>query len=193
MNGACQESLHVFIDAGLSRIPKQRIRVFEVGFGTGLNALLTWEKAVEKGLFVQYITTEAHPIPASITESLRFKPENSLLLPESLQLLHTCEWEKENQLSPHFSLLKTKADFTEMTYPDQLDLVYYDAFSPDKQPEMWEEEIFQKLFEKMNAAGLLVTYCAKGEIRRRMQRSGFSVERIPGPPGKREMLRAQKP
>ena len=193
VNGAAQESRHVFLEAGLRQIKKQTIRIFEVGFGTGLNALLTWGEAHRNNLQIDYEAIEAFPISKTVVESLNYhelEPE----LPENAFLeMHEAFWDNATILEENrFKLLKIQGDFTDFDFTDSYDLIYFDAFAPDKQPEMWEESLFLKIFNALNDHGILVTYCAKGEIRRRMQRAGFRVERIPGPPGKREMLRAVK-
>jgi len=193
VNGAAQESRHVFIEAGLHQINKQSIKIFEVGFGTGLNALITWGEARKNNIQIDYDAIEAFPVSKEIIDTLNYKDLEPTLPSEAFQNLHETQWNhrvilKENR----FSLLKLQGDFTCFDFGQNYDLVYFDAFAPDKQPEMWEENLFRKIFDAMNENGILVTYCAKGEVRRRMQRVGFLVERIPGPPGKREMLRATK-
>jgi tRNA U34 5-methylaminomethyl-2-thiouridine-forming methyltransferase MnmC len=127
-------------------------------------------------------------LPSEITGNLHYFAEKS----EWFQQIHAMEWEKPLALTPFFTLQKIRTDFRDFAYSGKYDVVYYDAFAPDKQPEVWSQEILDALFKAMHPAGILTTYCAKGYIRRMMQRSGFSVERIPGPPGKREMLRARK-
>jgi len=191
-NGALQESMHVFIQAGLRDRKLDSLRVFEVGFGTGLNALLTWREAEEKGIHVYYEAIEAYPLLPSMYEHLHFERESPSFPSDAMQQLHQCEWGTITYLGPFFSICKYKADFNTFEFGLPFDVVYYDAFSPDKQPELWTESIFRKVHQALNPNGLLVTYCAKGEVRRRMQRAGFQTERLPGPPGKREMLRATR-
>lgn len=188
LNGAVQESMHVFINAGFNQLNKPLIRIFEVGFGTGLNALLTWMEAIKSGREVLYTAIEAFPISLDIASQLQYEMEEHQLFLR----LHEAEWGVPVLLTEGFTLCKLKGDFTSIPIPKGLDLIYFDAFSPDKQPEMWEESLFQQLYDAMDSPGILVTYCAKGEVRRRLQRCGFQVDRIPGPPGKREMLRAVK-
>lgn len=193
LNGAVQESKHVFIEAGLKQTNKKNVRIFEIGFGTGLNALLTWSEAKKNGLVILYTSVEAFPLPLEITSRLNYEMEVQTLGKDAFSLLHAATWNEAVVLDETcFTLCKLNGDFTSITIPKNLDLVYFDAFAPEKQPEMWDERLFQEIFEAMNYSGILVTYCAKGEVRRRMQRCGFKVERIPGPPGKREMLRAVK-
>ena len=192
LNGAIRESMHVFIQAGLHKRQLDSLSVFEVGFGTGLNALLTWREAEEKGLHVYYETIEAYPLSSSVYEQLTFNQSCSLLPPDSLLQLHQCEWGVRKQLSPAFSFCKHKAFFDTFQFNQPFDVVFYDAFSPEKQPELWTEGLFKTVYNALNPNGIVVTYCAKGAVRRAMQHVGFQTERLPGPPGKREMLRATR-
>lgn len=194
LNGAVQESRHVFIQAGLRHCLGKSLRVLEVGFGTGLNALLTWGEAKRSQLDVTYFTVESFPLPSETISALGYDLLEPMLEKLAFSQLHDALWDETIVLEKGcFAICKIKNDFRTLTLPKALDLVYFDAFAPDKQPEMWEEPLFKNLFEVMNEQGILVTYCAKGEVRRRLQRCGFIVERIPGPPGKREMIRAMKP
>ena len=189
INGAMQESRHVFINAGLKQLDKEKIRILEIGFGTGLNAFLT---LLEAECEVEYFAVERYPLDADIIRSLNY---GKLICKEKEGLffdLHSAPWEISGPITANFTLHKTKGDSNVCAFPDKVDLVYFDAFAPDKQPEMWNQEIFDKLYRQMQQGGILVTYCAKGAVRRMMQKAGYSVERIPGPPGKREMLRAIK-
>lgn len=193
VNGAAQESRHVFIEAGLQQIKQDAIKIFEVGFGTGLNALLTWEVAHQNHLEIEYDAIEAFPISATIIETINYRELLHEIIPDAFLKIHETGWNQQIELETKcFALKKIHANFTEYEFIKKYDLIYFDAFAPDKQPEMWEENLFQKIYNALNENGILVTYCAKGEVRRRLQRCGFTVERIPGPPGKREMLRASK-
>jgi len=193
LNGAVQESMHVFIEAGFNKLDKPLARIFEVGFGTGLNCLLTWREARRRKINVEYESIEAFPISKEIQDCLNYCEVVTELGPEAFQLLHDSNWNEWQTIEKDlFSLRKIKADFTKYQLKSRYDLVYYDAFAPNKQPSLWEEEILAKLYSAMNPGGILVTYCAMGEVRRRLQRLGFITERLPGPPGKREMLRAIK-
>lgn len=192
VNGAVQESRHVFIEAGLHQLQKKEINVFEIGFGTGLNALLTLLDSDMNGLSVRYYSMERYPLPVELVKSLNY---GELVCAEQKDLfltLHAVPWDTPVQITDHFTLCKIQGDSNLLDFPDSVDLVYFDAFAPDKQPEMWNQEVFGKLYTTMNKGGVLTTYCAKGVVRRMMKEAGFSVERIPGPPGKREMLRAIK-
>jgi tRNA U34 5-methylaminomethyl-2-thiouridine-forming methyltransferase MnmC len=188
VNGAVQESKQVYIEAGLNQCAQNTIHVLEMGFGTGLNALLTALEAGKQKIPVIYTALEKYPLPTKITESLNYSGIDKDLFHQ----IHAVKWEQLIPLTPFFSLQKINTDFKDYTYPGKQDVVYYDAFAPDKQADVWSQAIFDALYAAMNPDGILTTYCAKGIIRRMMQQSGFTVERIPGPPGKREMLRARK-
>lgn len=190
VKGARTESQHIFIEMGLKACLLPAPRVLEVGFGTGLNALLTLEEAERSGRRVHYTGLEHYPLSWDEAEALHYS-----LRPE-FRALHEAPWGQAVELSPAFVLRKllldvTRADGLELPGAD---VVYFDAFAPEKQPEMWAEPVFRRLFACLSAGGILTTYCAKGAVRRLLQAVGFAVERLPGPPGgKREMLRARKP
>ena len=193
-HGAIAESNHIFIRNGLlSKSNHREIAVFEVGMGTGLNVMTTLKAAVEHDMKVDYHAVEAFPIKE---EELDFINFSSLLdMEQGLFLkIHTTPWERENQLHPNFKLTKLNSKLGELELrKDQFDVVYFDAFAPEKQEEMWTEDIFGKIFEAIKPEGILVTYCVKGIIRRRLQSVGFRVEKLKGPEGgKREMCRAIK-
>ena len=193
VNGAETESRHVFIDAGLSLVVKStsKMRIFEMGFGTGLNALLTLLEADKIKLEVEYHALELFPLDEDIYRKLDFSGLAGFR-PELLERLHAAEWEVNVAISPQFVLKKTKADLVSYSFTQAYDLVYFDAFSPVTQPHLWSDAVFEKIYASMLPGAVLTTYCAKGEVRRTMQRAGFKVERLAGPPGKREMLRALK-
>ena len=192
IKGALTESQHIFINCGLKEIQNDKIDIFEVGFGTGLNAILTLLNGKSK--HISYTTIEKFPLPIEIITRINY---SSIFNEEEYSIfrqLHEAQWNEYVEISKDFTLKKIQSDLTTHSFSDNYDLVYYDAFSPEKQPEMWEEKIFNKIFNCLRPGGVLVTYCAKGEIRRRMQKVGFTVERLAGPPnGKREILRARKP
>ncbi len=193
-HGALQESLHVFIGSGYgaaARLPRPALRVLEVGFGTGLNALLTWERSRSAPLRVAYTALEPYPLDEQCVRGLNY-PEQ---LPEAgarvaFETIHRCGWEMPQQIDGHFSLLKLRCCFSDFEPEGDFDLVYHDAFSPAVQPELWTRDVFAKLAGCMSPGAVLVTYCAKGEVRRHLRSVGLTVERLPGPPGKREMTRA---
>lgn len=189
INGAVQESRHIFLDAGLHRMEKEQIRILEIGFGTGLNAFLTLLDIEETGKpAIDYYSVELYPLAAEIVQQLNY---GELICPEKKNLfnaLHEADWNMPVQITPHFTLHKLEDDSNRCPLPSAIDLIYFDAFAPDKQPEMWTPEIFEKLYTHTAPEGIIVTYCAKGEVRRRMQAAGFQMQRLPGPPGKRHML-----
>ena len=192
-NGAVQESRHVFIEAGLHRQEKKDITVFEVGFGTGLNAYLTLLDAENEDRSVDYFSVELYPLDPALVRALNY---GDMICPEKKMLftaLHSAAWNEPVKITDHFTLHKIQGDNNSCTLPEDMDLIYFDAFAPEKQPEMWSEELFRHIYAAMNNNGILTTYCAKGIIRRLLQAIGFRVERLPGPPGgKREILRASK-
>ncbi len=192
--GAIQESQHVFIKAGFKQCLQSDIRVLEIGFGTGLNCYLTLLAGLESGKKVWYRTIEKFPLPEEVWEKLKYSHQLPDGNSEWFPLIHQAQWDSDVEIHPQFILHKVETDLLVMEW-DKLpfvDLVYFDAFSPVKQPELWSPAIFEKIYDRMNSNGILVTYCAKGVVRRILQSVGFVVERIPGPPGKREMIRATK-
>ncbi len=195
VHGAIRESMHVFIRSGLAALTAMPvIRVFEMGFGTGLNAWLTWYYGGFLDTTIEYTSLEAYPLSDEETARLNY-PES---LPirrgrEAFQAIHRCPWGSMQVMDRQFSLHKVHGDIRdERNLPKAFDLVYYDAFAPTVQPELWTQDIFGRISERMLQGGVLVTYCAKGSVRRALKASGLVVERIPGPPGKREMIRAWK-
>ena len=193
-HGAIQESNHVFIEAGLSTCNKPSLTIFEVGFGTGLNAYITLLESIKKKLVIHYITVEKYPLPAEIWESLNYPKIIENGNPHLFKDIHNTLWNEDVNICPGFLFLKLQADLTILDFSTLplFDLIYYDAFSPEKQSELWETSVFQKLSNHCNPEAKIVTYCAKGAVRRSMKEAGFVMERIPGPPGKREMLRGTK-
>lgn len=194
--GAVTESAHVFIGAGLryKAVQQQQIRILETGFGTGLNAFMTWIEAEKRALEVHYCTLELFPVGLDIAQNLNFAAQMGLPEREEDFLhLHHLAWENTHRLSAHFSLCKKQSPIETFFAPESFDLIYFDAFSPQAQPELWTEEVFQHMYASLASEGALVTYCAQGEFKRCLKRAGFEVERLQGPPGKREMTRAVKP
>jgi tRNA U34 5-methylaminomethyl-2-thiouridine-forming methyltransferase MnmC len=196
VHGAIRESKHVFIEAGLHHLnftAHQPVHIFEVGFGTGLNALLTLIDSEESQRNIYYETIEMFPLTNDEVKRLNYC---EILEREDLRLIfeqfHTCEWGKEITITPNFILKKTKTNLLTFQFSGSSDLIFFDAFDPNAQPELWAPEIFQKMFSILQQDGVLVTYSSKGDVRRAMQAAGFSVEKIPGPPGKREIIRALK-
>ncbi len=192
VNGAIQESRHIFIEAGLHYIRKEHLRVLEIGFGTGLNAFMTLLEGEAGGRNITYFSIEKYPIAEELVKELNYAGQLCAEKASLFHALHTAEWNREVEISPGFSLHKIRGDSNVVELPERIDLVFFDAFAPEKQPEMWNPEIFGKIFRCINPGGVITTYCAKGVIRRMMQATGFTMERLPGPPGKREMLRGKR-
>jgi tRNA U34 5-methylaminomethyl-2-thiouridine-forming methyltransferase MnmC len=193
-NGAVQETMHVFINAGLNSITRNELTILEIGLGTGLNALATLFEAQKSNKTVHYFGIEKYPLLASEYKKISFAQHFGLQSDTILQQIHHMPWEKQIELEKNFHLTKIKADITQFNFNSlpKIDLVYFDAFAPDKQPELWMPEIFEQIFDICDENAILTTYSAKGEIRRRLVSTGFEVQRLQGPPGKREMLRATK-
>ncbi len=193
IKGALTESEHIFIRMGLEHHPSPSPRILEIGFGTGLNAFLTLLHAEKTQRTVHYTTLERYPVTPELIESLAY-PER--ICPEraaDFYALHRAAWGKDVHLTPYYILHKVQTDFTTYNFTDTYDIIYFDAFAPEKQPEMWTQDLFARLFNCLRPGGILTTYCAKGAVRRTLQAVGFTVERLPGPPeGKREILRASK-
>lgn len=194
-HGAWQESLHVFIEAGLKHLLAQKteIHILEIGFGTGLNALLTLAEVKDKPIEVHYYGIEPLPVEASLVEAMSFpqladRPDLVL----DLKALHQAEWEKEVSILPNFHLHKIQQKIAEWNTEVRFDLIYFDAFAPSKHPEMWEEATLKHVAELTSQEGILVTYCAKGYVKRNLKSVGFQIEALPGPPKKREMTRGTK-
>ena len=191
-HGAIRESMHVFIKQGLLTLNAKSVRILEIGFGTGLNTLLTISEAFRRNLVIYYHAVEKYPLTEPEFSKLNY--ENLLeASPEGLlQKIHGCPWNEAVKISEDVTLYKEESDFRSMRPPSKLNLVYFDAFSPEKQPELWSRDIFEKIAELTDPGAVLVTYSSKGEVRRTLLSSGFEVEKVSGPPGKREMIRAVK-
>lgn len=191
VKGAVAEARHVYLETALHASAARPVRVLEIGFGTGLNAFLTALDAQQSGRPAIYTSLERFPLPWETVEALRYPPCIAPQQADLFRQLHEAPWNRVVALTPEFTLCKVEADLTRYDFADTFDVVYFDAFAPDKQPEMWAEDIFVRIAAALAPGGILATYCAKGEVRRRLQRAGFIVERLPGPPGgKREILRA---
>lgn len=190
VHGAVQESQHVFIKAGFSRIEKPIVNILEMGFGTGLNALLTLNAAISSGKRVHYHSVEKYPLEEDEFSLLNFEKEIHGCPEKSLDMFHRAAWGEPGEPIPGFILFKEKSDFREFTPRGTYDLVYYDAFAPKKQPHLWTGDIFRRVAGALRPGAVLVTYTAMGSVRRTLKSCGFEVEKIPGPPGKREMIRA---
>ena len=192
-HGAITEALHVYIKNGLEHrilnMPMQNISVLEMGFGTGLNAYLTYKYGQNRELKITYTSIEKYPIDPSIISSLNYVDEGD---EDLFNLMHTCPWEEFSAITTQFKLKKHLVDIDVFKTDDKFDVVFYDAFGPRVQPNLWSTAILQHMYDHLNYHGVWVTYCCKGSVRRDLIDIGFQVEKIPGPPGKREMLRATK-
>ena len=194
-HGAVQESMHVFIEAGLRfkmKATNCSLAILEMGFGTGLNALLTLLEA--EGREIWYESLEAYPVSLELAMQLNYAAllkQNGAV--DYFKAMHLAAWNKWVNITPEFHICKQEGTLEAFHPTGSYDIVYFDAFAPTAQPVLWTESVFKKLFANMNPGGILVTYCSKGIVRRAMQAAGFSIEKIPGPPGKREMVRATKP
>ncbi|MDR2123263.1 MAG: tRNA (5-methylaminomethyl-2-thiouridine)(34)-methyltransferase MnmD [Flavobacteriaceae bacterium] len=194
-HGILQEAFHVFINHGLNNMDFPEITVLEMGFGTGLNAFLTLNKALEKDIKIKYHTLEKYPVSREEWEELQYWELFDENESKAHYLsLHEAEWDKPVEINKNFQLTKYKTDFFELKnlQISDVDLVYYDAFGARVQPEFWEEEIFKQVYNTMSTGALLTTYSSKGSARRAMQSAGFEVEKKEGPKGKREMVNAWK-
>ena len=193
-HGAIQESMHVFIEAGFRYLMNQSIiqpiNIFEMGFGTGLNAFLTAIEAVNQRTKVYYAGLELYPLTEDEMRILNYT--ETLKHAELFRLINESSWNVDIELNDFFTLRKINENFNHYSTNQVFNIIYYDAFAPAAQPELWTEEVFKKLYSMLSPSGIFVTYCSKGVVRRAMQVAGFQVEKIPGPPGKREMVRAKK-
>jgi tRNA U34 5-methylaminomethyl-2-thiouridine-forming methyltransferase MnmC len=192
-HGAIQEAKHVFIKNGLSLFNNSPVAILEIGFGTGLNAFITFLESVRKNQNIDYTGVEAYPITTEEIRSMNYVTElGAQAFSTIFHEMHDTEWSRSTLLSPNFSLTKRKQFFHEIDDQERFDLIYFDAFGFRVQPELWSEEIFQKMYRSLKINGILVTYAARGIVKRNMIAAGFKVEKLEGPPGKREMFRAIK-
>lgn len=191
-NGAVQEARHIYISKAYNFSQASQPVVFEVGFGTGLNALLTALEAERLRRNTLYVSIEKYPIGNEEWQMLNYPQLIGNKCDTLFFSLHSAEWNKKISISPFFTLWKIHADISDFPQIPMADVIYFDAFAPNKQSSMWTMEIFEYLFTHTSHNGVLTTYCAKGEVRRSLQSVGYHVERTDGPPGKREMLRGIK-
>jgi len=190
--GALTESKHIFIDSGLASLNSKKVSILEVGFGTGLNTLLTAMHARDNQLTIRYVTLEKYPVDPSLLSRLNYSTMTGTDGLELFEAIHNAPWEKPVTLTPWFTLEKRMMDLTSMSVEGLYDLIYFDAFGPGKQPEMWTREVMQKVTSVTHPGTVFVTYSAKGELKRTLRDLGFDVILLPGPPGKRVMTRAVK-
>ena len=212
VNGSIQESNHIFINAGLKFTldninnnvspSVHTLNILEIGFGTGLNALLTLLEGEKNSIKVFYNSLELYPISIEDAKKLNYpsllsehKSQQKGNITEHFHQLHSAAWERVVDITQSFSILKQQYDFSnpmQFNTSKLFNLVFFDAFAPEKQPEMWTNDVFKKIYSVCDNVAVLTTYCAKGVVRRMLQNEGFKMERLPGPPGKREFLRAIK-
>lgn len=195
IHGALNESIHVFINKGFLDFvdlfkPVKNLNILEIGFGTGLNCILTFIESLKLNIFLNYTSLEPYPLEMKIIDNLNFNLDSKQL--DVLKLIHQSFWGKAVEINKQFSLEKYKLELKDFNTNKFYDIIYFDAFAPNKQPELWKVDVFSKLFNLTSNNGVLVTYCAKGQVRRDLEKVGYFVERLEGPPGKREMLRATK-
>ena len=192
-HGAIQEAQHVFIKNGLALYQNQSVSILEIGFGTGLNAFITYLESKKLNLDIDYVGVEAYPVSISELSAMNYVSElNADDKNAIFNLFHESNWEEKVVIDPFFSLTKRQQFFEEINDFEQYDLIYFDAFGYRVQPDLWSTSIFEKMYTALRPGGKLVTYAARGVVKRSMIEVGFTVEKLPGPPGKREMLRATK-
>ena len=192
-HGAIQEAQHVFIQNGLSLFPNQSVSILEIGFGTGLNAFITLLESKKLHQSIHYVGVEAYPVNAAEVLAMNYVTELNAISDEALfKKMHESNWDEKVVLHPEFDLTKRKQFFDEIDAVEEFDLIYFDAFGYRVQPELWSTAIFKKMFTALRPGGKLVTYAARGVVKRSMIEVGFTVEKLAGPPGKREMFRASK-
>ncbi|SHG33875.1 tRNA (5-methylaminomethyl-2-thiouridine)(34)-methyltransferase MnmD [Flavobacterium johnsoniae] len=192
-HGAIQEAKHVFIMNGLSLFENNPVNIMEIGFGTGLNAFITFLESENKDQKIDYVGVEGYPVNAEEVLAMNYVEElEALEFRNIFEEMHKSEWGEKIEISSRFSLTKRKQFFDEINDLEIFDLIYFDAFGYRVQPELWSTEIFQKMYNSLKPNGVLVTYAARGVVKRSMISVGFTVEKLAGPPGKREMFRAFK-
>lgn len=194
VHGAIQESRHIYIEQGLLQLNKNEISILEIGFGTGLNAFLTFGYSKFSKLKINYASIEKYPLSEKEYSQLNYPEQVFPGYQSVFSRLHNAEWDVWTELDSDFRMLKLKADLLTVHFNSEqkYDLVYYDAFAPEKQPEMWSQDILSKVSSALKINGLLLTYCAKGSVRRSFTDAGLTMKRIPGPKGKKEILRGKK-
>jgi len=196
-HGAIQEAQYVYIQNGFLHYVEvnkaENISILEIGFGTGLNAFMTLLEAEKQNLKIQYKGVEAFPISSEELKQLNYVTQlNASTKEAAFSTLHEIPWETEAQITSSFQLIKEQKDFSEINEKEAFHVIYFDAFGAEVQPELWTEEIFKSMFNALKENGVLVTYAAKGTVKRALRSVGFHLKRLQGPPGKRHMLRATK-
>lgn len=192
-HGAIQEAKHVFIKNGLSLFENKKISILEIGFGTGLNAFITYLEAKKLNQTINYVGVEAYPVAAEEVLQMNYVIAlNAEIHSAIFKKMHESDWEVKTTLDVNYTLTKRKQYFNEIDDENRYDLIYFDAFGYRVQPELWSTEIFQKMYNSLKNNSYLVTYAARGVVKKSMIEVGFKVEKLEGPPGKREMFRAYK-
>jgi tRNA U34 5-methylaminomethyl-2-thiouridine-forming methyltransferase MnmC len=195
-HGAVQESEHVFKHMGLDYYKDQHdpssLSILEAGFGTGLNALISLAWAKKHQINVRYCTLEAYPVGINELKNFNFHTYVKAVNQGDFLELHECDWEQPVEISTYFTLHKQQQQFKDLDAKSTVDVIFYDAFGPRVQPDLWEMQSLERFYHALKPKGIFVTYCAKGQVRRNLEQLGFQTERLPGPPGKREMLRGTK-
>ena len=192
-HGAIQEAFHVFISNGLSLFKNKPLSILEIGFGTGLNTFITFLEASKTTQIIDYVGVEAYPVSPEEVLQMNYVSElNALQHKPIFEKMHDSKWEEKIEISENFTLTKRNQFFKDITDKNAFDLIYFDAFGYRVQPELWSTEIFKIMYDSLKSEGILVTYAARGVVKRSMIEVGFTVEKLPGPPGKREMFRATK-
>lgn len=192
IHGAVQESSFIFISNGFKTCNADPLCILEIGFGTGLNALLTAVEGLKGNRIINYTSLEKFPLGKEITDSLNHSLFAGAEGKEIYERIHAAKWNEMINICPNFNIMKIRTDLTEQKPSGIFDLIYFDAFGPDKQPEMWTPEIFGSIAAVTRKNGILVTYSAKGQVKRNLKSCGFGVTLLQGPPGKRQMIRAVK-
>jgi tRNA U34 5-methylaminomethyl-2-thiouridine-forming methyltransferase MnmC len=192
IHGALQESEYIFIDSGYKFSKANPLSIFEAGFGTGLNAFLTLLECEKDGRTVNYTSIEKYPLENDMIEKLNYSGLKGERTSNYFKQIHSADWNRATSVSKNFNLLKIHDDLVSFIPEGQFDLIYFDAFGPDKQPEVWTKEVFMKISSVTVNGGIFVTYSAKGEVKRILKACGFDVTLLPGPPGKRQIIRAIK-
>lgn len=192
IHGAIQESEFIFINNGYEACKADPVNILEIGFGTGLNAFLTALKSCKGTRKVHYTTVEKYPLPAEITDLLNYPVFTGAGSRKTFSSIHSAPWNTAVTICDNFILKKIESDITSSFPQGSFDLIFFDAFGPDKQPEMWSSEIFKMIADSTNKNGIFITYSAKGEVKRKLSSNGFNVTILSGPPGKHHIIRADK-
>jgi tRNA U34 5-methylaminomethyl-2-thiouridine-forming methyltransferase MnmC len=190
--GALNESMVVYIDNGLKYCNKKAINIFELGFGTGLNAILTYIESLKNNIAINYHAIELFPVKTEIISSLDYSNTFTADELSVFKKIHSSIWNRDIVISENFILTKIEGDFENFRFNEKYDLIYFDAFAPDTQPNLWSKEKFQRIYNSLNPNGILTTYSSKGIVKQNLRAAGFNVSRLPGPNGKRHIIRAVK-